>query len=219
VLPLVPVVLGTAVSEHRFGPLALAVGLGTSFTAIGLFVATIGYSIGLDAEFFKMTGAVLLIAAGFVLVLPSLQIRLALAAAPLGNWTEARFGDAAMTGWRGQFGVGLLLGGVWSPCVGPSLGAASVLAAQGKSLGLVALVMLFFGFGSAIPLIVLGMVSREAMMRWRYRLLSTGRHGKAVLGGVLMASGLLMLFHLDHMLEAWFVRSAPSFLFDMSGRY
>ena len=70
VLPLAPIVLGAAGSEHRLGPLALAAGLATSFTAIGLFVATIGYSIGLDGEFFKMTGAVLLVAAGFALALP-----------------------------------------------------------------------------------------------------------------------------------------------------
>ena len=157
VLPLVPIVLGTAVSEHRWGALALAAGLATSFTAIGLFVAAIGYSIGLDGEFFKMTGAVLLLAAGSALALPRFQIQLALAATPLAVWTERRFGEMATAGLRGQFGVGLLLGAVWSPCVGPTLGAASVLAAQGRSLGLVALTMLSFGFGSALPLIVLGL--------------------------------------------------------------
>jgi cytochrome c-type biogenesis protein len=218
VLPLAPIVLGTAVSEHRLGPLALAAGLATSFAAIGLFVATIGYSIGLDGGFFKVTGAVLLVAAGFALALPRLQIQLALAAAPLGNWTERKFA-AATGGLRGQFGVGVLLGAVWSPCVGPTLGAASVLAAQGRSLGLVALTMLSFGVGSAIPLIALGLLSREATMRWRHRLLSTGKNGKTALGGILIVSGMLMLFHLDRALEAWFVRVAPSFLLDLSGRY
>jgi len=52
VLPLLPVVLGTAVSQHRFGPVALAGGLAVSFVAIGLFVATIGFSIGLDLAAF-----------------------------------------------------------------------------------------------------------------------------------------------------------------------
>ena len=219
VLPLVPIVLGAAVSEHRLGAFALATGLATSFTAIGLFVATIGYSIELDGEFFKMTGAVLLVAAGSALVLSRLQVQLALATTPLANWTERRFGEMATAGLRGQFGVGLLLGAVWSPCVGPTLGAASVLAAQGRSLGLVALTMLSFGFGSAIPLIVLGLASREAMMRWRHRLLAVGNNGKMALGGILMISGLLILFRLDHQLEAWFVGIAPSFLLDLSGRY
>jgi cytochrome c-type biogenesis protein len=219
VLPLVPIVLGTAVAAHRLAPLALAAGLATSFTVIGLFVATIGYSIGLDGEFFKLAGSVLLVVAGVALALPRFQTQLALATAPLGNWTERRFGNAAWGGLRGQFGTGLLLGAVWSPCAGPTLGAASVLAAQGRSLGLVALTMLSFGFGSAIPLIALGLVSRETTMRWRQRLLSTGKSGKTVLGGVLFVSGLLILLHLDHALETWFVRVAPSFLLDLSGRY
>ena len=103
--------------------------------------------------------------------------------------------------------------------MGPTLGAASVLAAQGRSLGLAALTMLSFGLGSAIPLIALGLVSREAMTRWRHRLLAAGNKGKTALGGVLIVSGLLVLFHLDHELEAWIVRVAPSFLLDLSGRY
>lgn len=48
VLPLLPMVLGPASSAHRFGVPALAAGLVTSFVAVGLFVATIGFSIGPD---------------------------------------------------------------------------------------------------------------------------------------------------------------------------
>jgi cytochrome c-type biogenesis protein len=84
--------------------------------------------------------------------------------------------------------------------------------------------MLFFGLGSAVPLIALGLIalgliSREAMMRARHRLLATGTTGKTVLGGILIVSGWLILFDLDHALEAWFVRVAPSLLLDPSGRY
>src|SRR6266550_799823 len=219
VLPLVPIVLGTAVSEHRWGALALAAGLATSFTAIGLFVATIGYSIGLDGEFFKMTGAVLLLAAGSALALPRFQIQLALAATPLAVWTERRFGEMATAGLRGQFGVGVLLGAVWSPCVGPTLGAASVLAAQGRELGHVALTMFAFGIGSAMPLLWPGMLSRDSLMRWRGRMLSFGKGGKAVLGGVLIASGSLILFGLDKALEAELVQILPQFIADWAGRF
>ena len=50
VLPLVPIVFGTAASEHRFGPVALAAGVTLSFVTIGLFVATIGLSLGIDGD-------------------------------------------------------------------------------------------------------------------------------------------------------------------------
>lgn len=121
VLPLTPVVLGAAVAEHRLGPVALAAGLATSFTAIGLFVATIGYAIGLDGDIFRMIGAATLAAFGIILMLPNLQARLATAAGPLSNWSQQRLGGGPTTGLRGQFGVGLLLGTVWGPCVGPTL--------------------------------------------------------------------------------------------------
>ena len=159
VLPLAPVVLGTAVSEHRLGPMALAAGLALSFLILGLFVAAIGFSLGLDSELFRTIAAVLLLLVGIVLIVPALQARLSLAAAPLGNWMEHRFGGTAKKGLTGQFGVGVLLGAAWTPCVGPTLGAASVLAAQGRDLAQVALTMLVFAIGTALPLLLLGLVS------------------------------------------------------------
>ena len=73
VLPLIPMVLGVAVSEHRQGPVVLAAGLAVSFVAIGVFIATIGYAVGLDAGHFRLVGAALLIAIGLLLLVPALQ--------------------------------------------------------------------------------------------------------------------------------------------------
>src|SRR5271170_1786741 len=92
VLPLVPIVLGTALSQHRLGPAALATGLALSFVAIGLFVALFGFAIGLDRGFFRAVGAVMLFAVGMVMVVPNLSTKLAAAAGPAGNWAEQQFG-------------------------------------------------------------------------------------------------------------------------------
>jgi len=178
VLPLLPIVLGTAASEHRLGPLALAVGLALSFTAIGLFVATVGFAAGLDTGVFRTISAILLIAVGLVLLVPKLQEQFALAAAPVSNWADGYTDNFAPGGLVGQFGFGVLLGAVWSPCVGPTLGAASVLAAKGEDLSQVALTMLAFGIGAALPLMLLGFVSREAMMRWKSCMMETGKGGQ-----------------------------------------
>lgn len=165
VLPLLPLVLGAAVSEHRFGPAAPAAGLALSFVAIGLFVATIGFSIGLDTGIFRSIAALLLLAVGLVLLVPKLQAQLAVAGGPVSGWADRRFSGFSASGLKGQFAVGLLLGAVWSPCVGPTLGAASVLAAQGKDLGQVAIVMIAFGIGATLPLLLLGLLSREVMIQ------------------------------------------------------
>jgi cytochrome c-type biogenesis protein len=219
VLPLLPIVLGAAVSEHRLGPAALAAGLALSFVVIGLFVATIGFSLGLDGGVFRTAAAILLVGFGVVLLVPQLQARVAVAAGPVSNWAEQRFGGFAPGGLGGQFGVGLLLGAVWSPCVGPTLGAASVLAAQGRDLGQVAVTMTVFGLGAALPLLLLGLLSREALMRWRGRLMSAGSGAKIALGGVLVASGVLILSGADKTLETWLVSVTPAWLTGLTTRF
>jgi cytochrome c-type biogenesis protein len=219
VLPLLPIVLGTAASTHRLGPLALAVGLALSFTAIGLFVATVGFAMGLDTGIFRTVSAVLLIAVGLVLLVPKLQEQFALAAAPVSNWAGGYTDDFTPGGLAGQFGLGLLLGAVWSPCVGPTLGAASVLAAKGEDLGQVALTMLAFGIGAALPLMLLGFVSREAMMRWRGRLMETGSIGKTLLGLLLVAVGLLVATNLDKRIETVLVDASPAWLTELTTKF
>lgn len=219
VLPLVPLVLATASSEHRWGPAALAAGLAISFTAIGLFVATIGFSIGLDSEAFRYAGALLIGLLGLLLLLPNVQAQLAAAGGPASNWVESQFGGFSTSGLAGQAALGILLGAVWAPCVGPTLGAASVLAARGESLGAVAATMATFGIGAAVPLLLLGTLSREAMMRWRGRLMNAGSGAKSFLGVLLIIIAMLIATGLDKRLEAALVEASPAWLTDLTTRY
>jgi cytochrome c-type biogenesis protein len=219
VLPILPLVLGTAATQHRAGPLALAAGLAISFVAIGMFVATIGFSIGLNGDFFRLAAAILMIAIGLVLVVPQISMRLAAAGGPAGNWVEHKFGGFSSNGLRGQFALGLLLGAVWSPCVGPTLGAASVLAAKGESLGQVSLTMLVFGIGAGLPLVLLGMLSRDALMKWRTRLLQAGSRGKTIFGAVLVTAGILVLSGLDKRIEGYLVEISPAWLTEITTKY
>ena len=219
VLPLLPVVLTTAASEHRLAPLALAGGLGLSFAAIGLFVGTVGIAIGLDTGVFRGLAAAMLIAVGVVLASPALQERLAVAAGPVSGWADKRLGGFSTTGIAGQFGVGLLLGAVWSPCVGPTLGAAALLASQGRDLAQAAVVMGAFGLGAALPLLILGLLSREAMLRLKGGLLGTGRRLRPVLGVLLVLVGIGILSGLDKRLEAALVAASPEWLTRLTTLY
>ena len=108
--------------------------------------------------------------------------------------------------------IGLLLGIVWSPCVGPTLGAAIALASQGQQLAEVTLVMALFSLGAGIPLIVLGTLSREAMLRIRGKLMNAGKHGKQILGVLLLVLGLFILTGVDKQLETWVLDHAPAWL-------
>lgn len=219
VLPLLPIVLGAAASEHPTGPMALAAGVTLSFVAIGLFVATVGFAIGLDNDIFRNVAAVLMIGIGVVLAMPTLQARLAAAGGPIGNWADQRVGAVQSRGAAGQFGIGVLLGAVWSPCVGPTLGAASVLAAQGKSLGQVAVTMIAFGAGAAAPLAAAGFASRKALARWRDRLIAGGAGAKIALGALMILFGVMIVTGFDKRLESVLVDWSPQWLTDLTTRF
>lgn len=216
VLPLLPAVVGGAASRHRLGPAALAAGIALSFLVLGLFVVTLGFAIGLDAEAFRAGAAVLLAMLGATLIVPRLQAWASLAAAPLAAWAQRRLEGVANAELAGQFGIGVLLGAVWTPCVGPTLGAAALLASQGRDLAAAALTMSLFAIGAVLPLIGLGLLSRELLLRWRGRLLAAGRVGKIALGLALVAFGVAILRGYDRSLEAALLDIAPDWLTRLS---
>lgn len=219
VLPLVPIIVGTALNTHRYGPFALALGLAISFTAVGVFIATIGASIGIDQELFRVIAATLLIAFGIVLLFSTLQAKFASATAGIGGAGNNLLSKISTDSLFGQFVLGLLLGVVWSPCVGPVLGATITLASQGTSLGHVTLVMALFGMGAGLPLILLGLLSRQAMMSVRSKLFTAGRVGKRILGVILLFVGLLIISGLDKQFETLIVTSSPDWLISLTTRY
>ena len=219
VLPILPLVLAPAAAASRWGLAALVGGLVLAFVGTGLFVATIGFAIGLDQGALRLGGAVLLGAMGAVLLSGALQRRVAVAGGGImdaGNRLLARFSPA---GAGGQFAVGLLLGLVWAPCVGPTLGAASVLAAEGRDLPSVAAVMAAFGIGAAMPPLLLGSLSRQMFLRWRGRLMAAGGVGKLALGGTALLLAVLILSGADHGLERLMVDASPAWLTDLTTRF
>lgn len=219
VLPLVPIVLGTAQSKHRLGPLALGAGLALTFTLVGLFVATIGFAIGLDGDVFRLFGGAMLFAFGIVLMAPGLQARMALAGGPVSSWANQQMSRFDNAGLPGQAMLGVLLGLVWAPCVGPTLGAATLLASQGQNLGQVALTMIAFGVGAATPLVVLGFASAGTMRKTRDRMRAMGNSGKQLLGISLLLIGGLILTGLDRALETWLTEISPDWLVTLTTRF
>jgi cytochrome c-type biogenesis protein len=210
VLPVLPLGLAPAATEGRSGVLALAAGLVASFVSVGLFVATIGFAVGLDGGVFRTASAVLLACVGIVLLSASLQRRFALATGRLSGPIGGLMAQMRDGGLGGQFVIGVLLGAVWSPCVGPTLGAASLLAAQGRDLASVAAVMGAFGFGTALSLLLLGILSREVIANWRGRLVAAGQTGKRILGVSLLVVAALILTGADRVLEGALVAASPA---------
>ena len=156
---------------------------------------------------------------GLALMLPRAAAQLAVAGGPIASWADRRFSDLRPYGASGQFATGFLVGAVWSPCVGPTLGAASLLAAQGRSLGEVGAIMFIFGLGAILPLLAFGLFSREVFCRWRHRVASAGQAMKIGLGTAFLLIGVLVLTRLDRSVETVLVGASPQWLTNLTTRY
>lgn len=214
VWPLVPVVTSSAASSGRSGPVYLALGLSVSFAVAGTLLSFLLVSAGVDPELFRWVAAGLLI-----LVAAVLLVR------PLNDWVTLRLssfsgrfsglGGRGSASAPGQFGVGALLGIVWLPCVGPTLGAAIALASMGQSMVMAFAVMFAYGIGTAGVLLAAGLVSGRLLVRWRPQAISAGGLGKKILGGSLLILGLMVLTGFDKYLERLAVEFVPAWIYTM----
>ncbi len=215
VLPLLPIVVASALQEHRHGPLALGGGLIVSSALTGLFFASLGFSFGVDRDIGRAVAAALMAGAGVVLLVPQLQERFARLAAPLAN------GAGALTmrlpaGLGGQFLLGLLLGAIWTPCTGPTLAVAISLAARSESLLRAGAVMVLFSVGAVVPVLLVAYGSRHHALRSSAKLAGLAALGQPVMGALLLLVGVLALTGADKAIETWMVDRMPTWLLELT---
>lgn len=218
VLPILPIVLFGALERHLWGPVALAAGLAVSFAGVGILIAALGFSVGLDPGTLRLAIAALMGAAGVVLLVPALQGRVASMASPVAGKGQVLLDRLQPSGILGQFALGAVLGVIWSPCSGPTLGAAVGLAAQGDDLGKAAATMSAFALGAATPILLLAYGSRQAIMARRDWMARASRIAKPLMGAAFFGIGLFVLTGLDKIVEASLTAAMPDWLVNVTTR-
>jgi cytochrome c-type biogenesis protein len=218
VLPILPIVLFGVIERNAWGPLALAAGLSVSFAAVGIAIAAVGFNIGIDPSTLRLVVAALLASAGIVLLVPALQGRLATVATPVATRGQILLDQLQPSGIGGQFVLGALLGVIWSPCSGPTLGAAVGLAAQGNDVASAAATMISFGLGAATPILALAYGSRQAVFARRDWLARVSQVGKPLIGAAFVGIGAFVLTGLDKIVEAALTSAMPDWLVTVTTR-
>ncbi len=216
VLPVLPIILGSALQNERLGPLALAAGLSLTFVLLGVGVAALGPAIGLDPDAVAKIGAVAMIGFGLVLMIPALGVGFAEATTGISARALERRGTLESRGLGSHFIGGMLLGAAWSPCIGPTLGGAISLASQGKSLLWATAVMTSFALGASSVILLLAYGTREALARRQQQLRRFAAHSKGILAFAMILVGLAILFGLHQRIEGWATRLLPVWLQELS---
>ena len=78
--------------------------------------------------------------------------------------------------------------------------------------------MIAFGIGTSLPLLILATVSREALVRWRDRMLGAGSWLKMALGALLIVAGMLTLSGLDRIIQVALEQALPDWLLAVTTR-
>lgn len=212
VLPVLPIVLATALQASALGPIALAAGMGISFVTVGIAVVGFGQLIGVNSDSVAQLGALVMVGFGLVILLP----RLSSGFSRMLAGTAGRADQSDSHTIAGQFIGGLLLGIVWSPCVGPTLGGAIALASQGENLTWAGLIMTAFAFGVATIIIATAYRARKLLKRNRDKMQVLSRLSQPLIGAVFILVGTTLYFKLHHPIESWALDTLPEWLIILS---
>lgn len=204
VLPVLPLVVGRSLQSHRYGPIALVVGLVAGFATIGsLLGVTASWFAGLAAAL-RTSAIALLLVAGILAIFPELSYGL-FSRLRLERWVK----KPTRVGLAGEFWLGTQLGLLWVPCAGPVLGSILLLAAvEHDAAG--AFVLLFsYGLGSGLPLLAIAYGGRYLGKR----LLSLRSHSAMLqrVGGVIVVlTALSILLGWDVQVQLWLAPALPT---------
>lgn len=202
VFPLLPLVVGGAVQSNRLAPVAMGLGMATSFALIGIFLGALGPALDIDSDSVRVFGAWMLILFGLVMLIPALNERFTQWLAPIAS--SANNASAKLDG--GSLGGALLLGAVlglvWSPCSGPLLASALTLVASEGGAVRGGIILGLFGVGAAIPLVAVAYASRRGFNAMRGWVLSRINGIKKAFGVLILVAGLAILSGADKWLEA-----------------
>jgi cytochrome c-type biogenesis protein len=207
VLPVLPIVIGRSLQTHRYGPIALVTGMMSGFAIAGslLGVASLWFT-GL-ANFMRYLAIAVLLVLGMLSLFPKLNYLL------LSKLPIPKFKQPERVNLLGEFFLGSQLGLLWTPCAGSVLGGILVLAAVENQVFSAFILLLFYGLGAGIPILLLAYSSRyfsKAFLRLR-------AHSQLLqrIGGLLISlTAIAIIVGWDVKIQLWLAPLFPP-LFDL----
>ncbi|TMO57162.1 cytochrome c biogenesis CcdA family protein [Pseudoalteromonas phenolica] len=210
VWPLVPIVMASSSNNGKKGQFALALGLSVAFALAGGVLTFILFSLGLSPEVLRWFGAAMLVLMGVSLLIPKVANWLSLVLTKL--TPEQQTHQSEQDGVFSQFMIGMMLGLVWLPCVGPTLGTAIALASLGQDILMASSVLFLFGLGTASALIITSIISSSVLQKLRPNVFSNVEKLKKLLGLLLLILALMVITGFDKTLETIALNYLPSWV-------
>lgn len=156
ILPILPILVGRSLQNHRYGPLVLVGGLAFSFAVTGCLLGISSQILAPLSSWIRQGSIFLLLALGLISAFPEVsqwfwqRVR-----GP--QWGQTETGSPLLT----EFLIGTQLGVVWIPCAGPILGSVLTMVVVDQSF-LIGFVALFiYALGAGVPMLALAYMSKQ----------------------------------------------------------
>ncbi len=209
IIPILPIVLGSALKRNKLYPLFMVLGLAFTFSLLGVVFGSLGSLVGIGKRTLETVAIILLFAMGLVIIIKPLNAifsqltgKLLAFGIPASGPSESPFQ---------AFAVGITLGIVWAPCTGPILASILALAAASKSVVSSFFLLLTYAIGAGIPMLLIAYGGQRALTGRRF----IQQHAEAikqVFGWILLITAILLYFGIFKRFEALLIPYLPNYV-------
>jgi cytochrome c-type biogenesis protein len=205
-LPLVPVIFSGS-GGHRLRPLAICSGLALSFTAMGVLVSAFGAAFTSFADSLRSVAILFIIGMGAILFDDDINLEFTKISGAITQGIRQYFGSISgysnlnmpEGGLAGGFFLGMSLGVLWIPCVGPILGAVLAFVASMGNITYGAWMLFVYSVGMSLPMLSIAYYGKKATNRYKW-FVKRGPMLKKLSGLVLIVIGIMLLFNIDKLI-------------------
>jgi cytochrome c biogenesis protein CcdA/thiol-disulfide isomerase/thioredoxin len=209
ILPVLPIVLAGGGSGGKARPFGVIAGFVISFTFFTLALAAIVRALGVPADTMRYIAIALIVLFGAVMLVPRLRGLFDILASRLASNGHGPAGKRR-SGFFGGLPVGLSLGLVWTPCVGPIMASVISIALTQRVDGGAILITLAYTLGTAIPMLAI-MLGGRALIAKVPALSRNAGTIQRVFGLVMIAMGIALALQWDRQVQTAILRAFPSY--------
>lgn len=207
ILPILPIVLSGSIGNGKSRPIGIVTGFIGSFTFFTLTLSYIVKNTGMSADGLRTVAIIIIALFGISMITPKFQIWMEGVFSKLAGLLPKGTGD---TGFIGGVFVGLSLGLLWAPCVGPILASVITLAATSTVTFATILITLAYSVGTAIPMLAITYGGRTLLNRVPWLLSSTQKIQKAF-GIIMIMTAVGIYFNVDRTFQSYILEKFPSY--------
>jgi cytochrome c biogenesis protein CcdA/thiol-disulfide isomerase/thioredoxin len=210
ILPILPIILSSSIGTTQIGkarPIGVITGFVLSFTFFTLFLSSIVKLIGIPADSLRIFSVAVIALFGVSMLIPKFQVILEILFSKLSQFLPQ---SQNKTGFGGGLLIGLSLGLLWTPCVGPILASVISLAITGAVTLDAFLITLAYSIGTAIPMFFI-MIAGQTALRNAPWLLNNSSKIQQGFGVLMILTSVAIFFNLDRSFQTFILNTFPNY--------